>query len=256
MSGILLHSVQGQATHFACEVAAYFVGGRLYWGGARRGPQPEQPADRLLIVAGVVFFAFLGSKALHLLQHLPYLLAQGTPGQWLGGKSVLGGLLGGFLGAELAKRAVGWKPSTGDAWVPALAAGLVIGRLGCQLSGLWDQTYGGPTSLPWGWDYGDGVPRHPVALYEMALVTLLFTMIRTRWQAAAGARFAVFLGGYCLIRFGLEYLKPPHVAMAAIDALPSSLYLGWTAIQWAAVAGAAWGALVFRHRLQRGAAAA
>ena len=42
----------------------------------------------------------------------------------------------------------------------------MVGRWGCFLSGLEDQTHGTPTALPWGHDFGDGMLRHPVQLYE------------------------------------------------------------------------------------------
>ena len=42
-----------------------------------------------------------------------------------------------------------------------------VGRaIGCLLAGLGAETYGIPTGGGWGWDFGDGIPRHPVQLYE------------------------------------------------------------------------------------------
>ncbi len=196
--------------------------------------------NRLALVAGAVFGAALGSKLLHVLEHLPFLMEHGTLELWLGGKSVVGGFIGGTLGVELAKRMVGWRHSTGDAWVPAIAAGLVIGRIGCQLSGLWDQTYGVPTSLPWGWDYGDAIPRHPTAADEIILIVGLYWLVRSRWSEFPGARFAAFLGGYCLIRFALEFLKPPFGAMAD-GTLATELY-GGPDRNTVGVAGRGWSA--------------
>ena len=152
---------------------------------------------------------------------------------------MLGGFIGGTIGVEITKKLLGWKPSTGDAWVPTLAVGLIIGRMGCQLSGTWDLTYGIPTNLPWAWDYGDHIGRHPTALYEILLVAILGLMVwrNAYLKKASGARFAAFLLGYCAIRFALEFLKPPYGA-GARDALPVASYAGITAIQWAAVFGA------------------
>ena len=253
----LLHSLPGHGAHLLLETLAYLVGARIYWAAVRAQPRPAAWADRLALVAGAVCGAALGSKALHVLEHLPHLLEHGTPALWLGGKSVLGGFIGGTLGVELAKRLIAGRSSTGDAWVPALATGLVIGRLGCQLSGLWDQTYGTPTSLPWGWDYGDGIPRHPTALYEMLLVIALFLALRGRWRDTPGARFAAFLAGYCVIRLVLEFLKPPFGDTAA-GTLPAALYAGLSAIQWAALLGLAGYAWLFalRTRSTRGLSAA
>ena len=240
------HAAVSHTPHLIFETLAYFVAARVYW-RAQPALQPL-PADRFLLLACAIFGAALGSKGLHVFEHLPTLLARHDMALWIGGKSVLGGLLGGTLGVELAKRTIGWRAPTGDAWVAPIVVGLVIGRLGCQLSGLWDQTYGNPTSLPWGWDYGDGIARHPVAAYEMIGVTLLYVAVTTRWHDRPGARFAALLFGYSALRFVLEYLKPPFGPLAP-DTLPVALYAGLTAIQWAAVAGCAWYGLLLRRRL-------
>jgi len=249
----LLRSSASAWPHVVLEALAYLVASRTYWTVARTQPRPPRATDRWLLVASAIAGAALGSKALHVLEHLPTLWAQGAAADWLGGKSVLGGLIGGTLAVEAGKRVVGWRPSTGDAWVPALAVGLVIGRAGCQVSGLWDQTYGTPTALPWGWNYGDGVPRHPVALYEMALVALAWLGV-ARWRIQApGARFSAFLAAYCAIRLGLEFLKPPfgpHTAAELAGTLPVARYAGLTAIQWTAGAGLAGYLAMLRHRLR------
>jgi prolipoprotein diacylglyceryltransferase len=233
--------------HTLLELVAYGVAGRLYWRVADREPRPA-PADRWFLFACVVFGAAVGSKLLHVFEHLPALRAQPDLMPWLAGKSVLGGFLGGTLGTELAKRQIGWTRATGDAWVLPLTVGLALGRVGCQLSGTWDQTYGNPTTLPWGWDHGDGVLRHPVALYESLTVIALYALLRHRWRAHPGARFAAFLFGYCLWRFGAEFLKPPYGPLAP-GTLPSALYGELTALQWAALVGAAWYAALLRRRL-------
>jgi hypothetical protein len=82
------------------------------------------------------------------------------------GHSVAGAIAGGILGAEAYKTWRGIKGSTGLVFVAPLAAGIAVGRWGCFLAGLPDYTYGTPTMLPWGVDFGDGIPRHPVQLYE------------------------------------------------------------------------------------------
>jgi phosphatidylglycerol:prolipoprotein diacylglycerol transferase len=82
------------------------------------------------------------------------------------GHSIAGAIAGGIVGAESYKLARGIKGSTGLIFVAPLAAGIAIGRWGCFLTGLPDYTYGTATTLPWGVDFGDGIPRHPVQLYE------------------------------------------------------------------------------------------
>jgi len=238
--------MNGPGLHTVLEIIAYAVGAQLYWRAARTQPAiPSQ--DRLAMIAGAALGAFFGSKLLHTLEHLPALIEGHDLELWLGGKTIVGGLLGGTIGVEIAKRLVHWQRPTGDAWVPAIAAGLIIGRIGCQLSGTWDLTYGSPTSLPWAWDYGDGIGRHPAAAYEILLVAVLWATL-PRWPSTPGARFAAFLMGYCMIRFALEFLKPPFGA-AAEGSLPVALYGGLTAIQWASLAGAAYYARTLRARL-------
>jgi phosphatidylglycerol:prolipoprotein diacylglycerol transferase len=248
-----MQSLSGPFPHFALELFAYFVGAQIYWRMARAQAARQKWQERFFLLAGAVGGAALGSKGLHVLEHLPALMQTDDLKLWVSGKSVVGGFIGGTLGVEMAKRAIGWSGSTGDAWVPALAVGLLIGRVGCQLSGTWDHTYGVPTALPWAWDYGDGISRHPTALYEIILVALLLPSV---WILPAlrlhpGARFAAFLVGYCTIRFGLEFLKPPF-GVSATGTLPVALYQGLTAIQWACVAGVVGYLFLLRFRLRPG----
>jgi hypothetical protein len=64
------------------------------------------------------------------------------------GQSIIGALIGGLVGVELAKRRAGIALSTGDAFVAPLAVGIAIGRIGCFVAGLHDDTYGTSTALP------------------------------------------------------------------------------------------------------------
>lgn len=76
------------------------------------------------------------------------------------GQSIVGALIGGLLGVELAKRLAGVAASSGDHFVLPLAAGIAIGRVGCFIAALHDDTYGEPTTLPFGVDFRR---RHPAA---------------------------------------------------------------------------------------------
>jgi hypothetical protein len=73
------------------------------------------------------------------------------------GKSVLGGLAGAILAIEILKHQLGITGSTGLRFAAPLAAAIAVGRLGCFFAGIEDRTYGTPTDLPWGRDFGDGV---------------------------------------------------------------------------------------------------
>jgi phosphatidylglycerol---prolipoprotein diacylglyceryl transferase len=222
--------------HVVLEVTAYAVGATLYRRHGGGVLQPPRRSDRVFLLAGAACGAALGSKGLYVMQYATALAAQPV-GVWLAGKTVVGGLLGGWLGVEVAKRAIGWRQSTGDRFVVPFAAALMIGRLGCQLSGPWDLTYGTPTALPWGWDHGDGTPRHPVAAYEILGVAMLVTLLAVRNAARVpGERFRRFVLGYLSLRFVLDFLKPPHGAPAP-GAFVADLHAGLTVIQWVCLLG-------------------
>jgi phosphatidylglycerol:prolipoprotein diacylglycerol transferase len=91
----------------------------------------------------------------------------------MGGKTIVGALIFGLISVELIKRYIGLRQSTGDLYAIPLALGIAIGRIGCFLTGLSDNTYGTPTDLPWAINFGDGIPRHPTQLYEIAFLMFL-----------------------------------------------------------------------------------
>lgn len=177
------------------------------------------------VLIGLLAGAALGNKAVFLAERPDLALAIWQGQSLWPGQSIVGGLLGGLLGVELAKKLTGQTRSTGDAMVWPIAAGLAVGRIGCFLAGLLDDTYGLPTARPWGVDFGDGIPRHPTQLYEIAAVLLLAGLLelaRTRLGAVPGLRFKLFLSGYLLWRLGVESLKPVPVVWP----------LGLSGIQW------------------------
>ncbi len=127
-------------------------------------------------------------------------------------RSIVGALAGAIIGVETFKSWRGMRGSTGIIFVPAFCATVVVGRWGCFLTGLSDETYGTPTSLPWGVDFGDGVLRHPVQLYEsfamlaFLVVTLVLLARRNTWFMANG--FYAMVLFYAVQRFAWEFLKP------------------------------------------------
>jgi len=128
------------------------------------------------------------------------------------GKSIIGALAGAIAAVEVFKRYYHIKGSTGAYFVPSLAIGIAIGRIGCFVTGLEDYTYGIPTDLPWGVDFGDGIARHPVQLYEsMAMFGFfLFTLwlYRHNRYSFETKVFYIFVLFYALQRFVWEFLKP------------------------------------------------
>ena len=141
----------------------------------------------------------------------------GTLNLWLSGepdigRSIVGALAGAIAAVEIFKKLKGIAGSTGLIFVPAFATSVMVGRWGCHFAGLADETHGTPTVLPWGHDFGDGVMRHPVQIYEslcMAAFLILALVL-------IGRRNAFFMrnGFYLLVlfyagqRFLWEFLKP------------------------------------------------
>ena len=166
-------------------------------------PQPWQ-VHRLYIASGSLG-ATLGA----------YIV--GSANLWLSGiggiaRSIEGALAGAIIAIEILKAMTGIRGSTGLRFVASIAAAIAIGRIGCLLAGLDDMTYGTPTNLPWGVDFGDGVRRHPVQLYEsitMALFFAVFVILVHRGnEAVLRTGFYLFVGVYAAQRFLWEFLKP------------------------------------------------
>jgi phosphatidylglycerol---prolipoprotein diacylglyceryl transferase len=153
------------------------------------------------------------------------LVVGAIPGAWFAGSlntlraaspalshSVVGALVGAIVAVEIYKRLRGIAGSTGGIFVGSFSLGVVIGRWGCFFAGLPDGTYGTPTRLPWAVDLGDGIGRHPVALYEsgaMALFLAAYLLGLQRRQPWAMRRgFYAMCVWYGLQRFAWEFLKP------------------------------------------------
>jgi prolipoprotein diacylglyceryltransferase len=141
----------------------------------------------------------------------------GTLNLWLSGeqgfgRSILGALAGAIIAVELFKRLRGIPGSTGLIFVPAFATSAMVGRWGCYLSGLDDNTYGTPTTLPWGHDFGDGVLRHPVQLYESffmgGFLTLALYLLWRKNPFFMKNGFYLLVLAYAGQRFLWEFLKP------------------------------------------------
>lgn len=136
------------------------------------------------------------------------------------GRSIEGAIFGAIMAIELYKRASGIAVRTGAVYALPLALGVAIGRIGCLLSGLEDNTHGVATGTDWGRDFGDGVLRHPVQLYESlamagfaALYLVMLAKGSARWRRD-GFYYAV--GFYAAQRFVLEFWKPYGDALAGL----------------------------------------
>jgi len=174
--------------HLILEYLAFFVAFRHYVYLRKNSSDQITSANRLSIIIGAIFGALLFSRLIAFLENPVVHYEQG----WMAlenNKTIMGGLFGGLLGVELAKKIIGKKQSSGDSFTLPIILGIIIGWIGCFVTGIQDFTYGTETTSFLGMDLGDGLKRHPIALYE-----IVFLM--------AGKIFMILAGVYLLISLG------------------------------------------------------
>jgi phosphatidylglycerol---prolipoprotein diacylglyceryl transferase len=210
-------------THDAFVVLGVATALLVLWHTRHR--RPESAPTELMIAGGLfggAVFAQVGSG-------WRYVAMADDPnvlGLWAhGGRSLLGGLAGAYLGVLAAKRIAGYRGSTGDWFAPAVAAGLAVGRVGCFLT----EQIGTPTTLPWGIavspdtaaampycpSCASGLAMHPSFLYEIAFHAAAFIALvgGTRRLRAPGDAFKAYLLAYAVFRFAVEFVRDnPDVA--------------------------------------------
>lgn len=218
------------SAHLLLETLAFFIAFRYFLYLRRKQGDGINEPNRIWIIIGATAGALVGSRLLGALESPSTLMKTEHILLYLySAKTIVGGLLGGLIGVELIKAAINETSSSGDLFVYPLLLGMIIGRIGCFLNGTAESVVGLPTGSVLGMDLGDGQLRHPVALYEIVFLVLLWIMIRllskqASWQQ--GLMFKVFMISYLGFRFWLEFLKPRE---------PVALNL--SSIQWACVAG-------------------
>lgn len=208
--------------HILIEALAYAVGFAIYnHQRKRRGDLISQPNRNSVIVAAILGAA-VGSRLLAFLEDPAALM-------WTG-KTVVGGLLGGTIAVEWAKWWLGIQERTGDLFAIPIAVATAIGRLGCFFGGIEDHTYGTPANVPWAVDFGDGIARHPVQLYEIVSLLALVAFLASLRSGALrdGDLFRVFLTSYLAWRLFIDFWKP------------APAFFGLATIQWACLAGIGW----------------
>lgn len=197
------HNLIPAGPGYGLMMAAAIFLGAIYWHRRVKGNP-----DLLLIYIGALCGAFLGAK-------LAYLLAEGwldigRPDLWLRwatGKSVLGGLLGGYAGVEWTKRLVGHRQSTGDAFALVLPVSLFLGRIGCHFHGC---CLGKPMTAGFFARADDsGLLRWPAPQVEAAFQVLMFVAIAAlhRRGLLRDRLFFLFLVSYGLFRFAHEFVR-------------------------------------------------
>jgi phosphatidylglycerol---prolipoprotein diacylglyceryl transferase len=119
--------------------------------------------------------------------------------QWAyGNRSILGGLVGAWLGVHVAKRLCGYRLRTGDLFAPAVALGMAVGRIGCFLTEPLPSTGGLNVSFLY------------ESTFHLAAFAVLWFWLRKR-SLPPGETFVWYVAAYGIFRFLVEFVRGNEV---------------------------------------------
>jgi phosphatidylglycerol:prolipoprotein diacylglycerol transferase len=191
---------------------------------ARRDPR------LVTIYLGALAGALLGAKLVYFFaEGWLHLGASDAWRQLATGKSILGGLLGGYAAVEGVKYLLGYHGVTGDRFAVMVPAAVALGRVGCWTSGCCQ----GIACQPAWFTVQDasGQTRWPAVQVELLFNLLALAVIvwLRRTKRLPGQHFHVYLIGYGIFRFLHEFLRQEprvlgpltgyHIAALAVLAL-------------------------------------
>ena len=163
-----------------------------------------------LIVLSSLVFGIIGSKIIVIIENIKFLIKDITQIKVFifTGKSIVGGLIGGYLGVIIAKKILKERIKVGNKITPAIALGMSIGRIGCFLTGC---CYGIETKLPIGIDFGDGILRIPTQLIESLFCFILFIYFFYKQKKGKdiipGILFKEYVLYYFIFRLFIEFIR-------------------------------------------------
>jgi phosphatidylglycerol:prolipoprotein diacylglycerol transferase len=204
---------------YVVGVAVYFVAGRSH----RSAHGIDSPTRLKLLVAALVG-GMLGAKVVQwtLLGFPSTATGTGILDPASGGRTIIAGLLCGWIAVELTKWRLGIRQSSGDMFALAIPAGEAVGRLGCHLNQCcYGAVVAAGTPLA---VYQHGEWRLPAQLIAsgLALLILLALLLLRRWRALLpGDLFRSFLLLFGAGRFCLEFIRARE-----------TLYFGLSLAQW------------------------
>jgi prolipoprotein diacylglyceryltransferase len=196
----------------------------------RKSTDVISSSNRLSIILGAALGALVGSRLMGFLENPLIEFSQKNIIQLLNTKTIMGGLFGGLLGVEMAKKIIGETQSSGDLFTFPIILGIFIGRVGCFLSGTNEFTYGNQTTSIFGMDLGDGLLRHPTSLYELVFLLFLFLFlkyIKNHFKFKNGDFFKIFMLSYFSFRFFIEFLKPNIFYVFGLSSIQLLCVLCW-----------------------------
>ncbi|HEX8832569.1 MAG TPA: prolipoprotein diacylglyceryl transferase family protein [Abditibacteriaceae bacterium] len=184
----------------------------------------------------------LGAKLTQWLVAQPQVLLhqpEALLGAHSGGRTLLGGVIFGWVSIELAKGRLGIRRSSGDLFALALPAGEAVGRIGCFFHAC---CHGITGDAAWAC-YQHGQWRHPVQLYSALYSGALFILLwvwRDRLRHE-GRLFALYLMSFGTGRFVLEFWR------AHEGELPTFSTAQWLCLVLVAVGATLWRRCLSHH---------
>ncbi len=172
-----------------------------------------------IVQACVLFGALAGAKVVALMgdYRWPWVpLAGGLQGFLNSGRSIVGGLLGGWAAGEIARPLAGYRLPPNDRFAAVLPFSIAIGRVGCHLTGCCaGLPHRGALSVI---DH-EGVSRYPTQLMEVAfqLTTGVVFMALVRRRVLHARLFSVYLALYGTYRFATEFIRDTPRAVAGLS---------------------------------------
>ncbi len=199
------------SSHLLFEVLAFIVGFQYYLHLKGKSKDPLNQRNRLAVLLGAIIGALVFSRLIGALERPGLFFDPPSLLFYYQSKTIVGGIVGGLIGVEITKKIIGEKHSSGDLFTYPLILAIMIGRIGCALTGVTDGTVGIESNLPWAFDQGDGVPRHPTALYEIGFLGLTWLgliAVQKKHTLQNGSIFKLFMVSYLTFRLFVEFIKP------------------------------------------------
>lgn len=205
-------------------LAGYLTGTGVYlWASARLWPgQRPQAWQSAVVLAAGLAGGLAGAKVSQVFVSGWAQNSAALQDPMAGGRTIIGGLLAGWLGVEIAKWSLGLRQSTGGPFALAIPAGEAVGRIGCWLNQC---CYGAASGLPHGLPFT--VQQHeawrlPAQLYSsLACAAVFLMLLRLSRRLGPAELFRALLMLYGGARFLLEFAR-----------YRETLYWGLSVAQW------------------------
>ena len=217
------------------------------WAGAPVMTEAQLESLLTWVIVGVI----LGGRIGYVLFYQPGVYLE-DPLQilrvWEGGMAFHGGFAGVVVsGVLFCRREKISMLSTGDMMAMVAPIGLFLGRVANFINA---ELWGRATDVPWAVGFpgeaalcaGVVCGRHPSQLYEAALeglvlgVLVLWAVWRAGWLRRPGRVMGLFVAGYGLARFAVEFVRQPDAQFVTAG---NPLGLAWHVGGWGLTQGQA-----------------